>query len=135
MACSPTKSPGAARGPAVRRHGGPTRAATQGVRLTRPAVRAAARRYRSVALGQALRAAGFGQHDVVLNCFGYHLSPAGAMFEEGALSLDAIVIPVGVGNQERLTADVVCVPALDDGGLTWARRFPNHCIRVTPRLK
>jgi phenylacetate-CoA ligase len=50
--------------------------------------------------GQALRAAGFGPDDVVLNCFGYHLSPAGAMFEEGVLALGATVIPAGVGNQE-----------------------------------
>jgi len=50
--------------------------------------------------GQALRAAGFGPDDVVLNCFSYHLSPAGAMFEEGALALGATVVPAGVGNQE-----------------------------------
>jgi phenylacetate-CoA ligase len=50
--------------------------------------------------GEALRAAGFGPDDVVLNCFSYHLSPAGAMFEEGALALGATVIPAGVGNQE-----------------------------------
>ncbi|MBW3606449.1 MAG: phenylacetate--CoA ligase family protein, partial [Actinobacteria bacterium] len=31
----------------------------------------------------ALAAAGFGPDDVVINAFGYHLSPAGAMFEEG----------------------------------------------------
>src|SRR5437588_779174 len=35
----------------------------------------------------ALQAAGFGPGDTVLNCFGYHLSPAGVMFEEGALAL------------------------------------------------
>jgi phenylacetate-CoA ligase len=29
----------------------------------------------------ALEAAGFGPGDTVLNCFGYHLSPAGVMFE------------------------------------------------------
>jgi phenylacetate-CoA ligase len=50
--------------------------------------------------GEALRAAGFGPDDVVLNCFSYHLSPAGAMFEEGALALGAAVVPAGVGNQE-----------------------------------
>jgi len=49
---------------------------------------------------EALRAAGFGPDDVVLNCFSYHLSPAGAMFEDGALALGATVIPAGVGNQE-----------------------------------
>jgi phenylacetate-CoA ligase len=48
----------------------------------------------------ALRAAGFGADDVVLNAFGYHLSPAGAMFEEGARALGARVVPGGVGNLE-----------------------------------
>ena len=46
----------------------------------------------------ALRAAGFGADDLVLNAFGYHLSPAGAMFEEGARALGARVVPGGVGN-------------------------------------
>ena len=50
--------------------------------------------------GEALRAAGVGRTDVVLNCFSYHLSPAGAMFEEAALALGATVIPAGVGNQD-----------------------------------
>ena len=46
----------------------------------------------------ALEAAGFGSGDTVLNCFGYHLSPAGVMFEEGARVLGCRVIPAGVGN-------------------------------------
>ncbi|HEX5597573.1 MAG TPA: AMP-binding protein [Micromonosporaceae bacterium] len=57
----------------------------------------------------SLRAAGIGAEDVVLNCFSYHLSPAGAMFEEAALALGATVIPAGVGNQDlqvRVAADV-----------------------------
>jgi phenylacetate-CoA ligase len=45
----------------------------------------------------ALRAAGFGSEDVVLNAFGYHLSPAGAMLEEAVFALDATVVPAGVG--------------------------------------
>jgi phenylacetate-CoA ligase len=48
----------------------------------------------------ALRAAGFTEHDVVLNAFGYHLSPAGAMFEEAARVVGARVLPGGVGNLE-----------------------------------
>jgi phenylacetate-CoA ligase len=46
----------------------------------------------------ALEAAGFGSEDTVLNCFGYHLTPAGVMFEEGARLLGCRVIPAGVGN-------------------------------------
>jgi phenylacetate-CoA ligase len=49
----------------------------------------------------ALRAAGFQSGDVVLNAFSYHLTPAGAMFEEGLSSVGCAVIPGGVGNQEQ----------------------------------
>lgn len=49
----------------------------------------------------ALRAAGFTAGDVVLNAFGYHLTPAGAMFEEGLRAVGCAVIPGGVGNQEQ----------------------------------
>ena len=50
--------------------------------------------------GPALTAAGFGAGDVVFNAFSYHLSPAGAMFEEAALALGATVVPGGVGSLE-----------------------------------
>ncbi|MDQ3944594.1 MAG: AMP-binding protein [Actinomycetota bacterium] len=48
----------------------------------------------------ALAAAGVTAADVVLNCFGYHLSPAGVMFEESCRVLGATVVPGGVGNME-----------------------------------
>jgi phenylacetate-CoA ligase len=51
----------------------------------------------------ALEAAGFGPGDTVLNCFGYHLSPAGVMFEEGAKALGCRVVPAGVGNFDLAT--------------------------------
>jgi phenylacetate-CoA ligase len=66
---------------------------------------------------EALRAAGFGVHDRVLNCFSYHLSPAGAMFEEGVLALGATVIPAGVGNQELQIQTAVRVGASAYTGL------------------
>lgn len=47
----------------------------------------------------ALTAAGIGPQDLVLNAFGYHLSPAGAMFEEAARAVGARVAPGGVGNR------------------------------------
>ena len=46
----------------------------------------------------ALEAAGFGPDDTVLNCFGYHLSPAGVLFEEASRALGCRVVPAGVGN-------------------------------------
>lgn len=49
----------------------------------------------------ALEAAGFRSGDVVLNAFGYHLTPAGAMFEEGLRALGCVVLPGGVGQQEQ----------------------------------
>lgn len=48
----------------------------------------------------ALSAAGFGPDDIVLNAFGYHLSPAGAMFEEACRALGAAVLPAGVGSKD-----------------------------------
>lgn len=49
----------------------------------------------------AMQATGFEPGDVVLNCFGYHLTPAGAMFEEGLWAAGCAVIPGGIGNQEQ----------------------------------
>lgn len=49
----------------------------------------------------ALRAAGFGPGDIVLVAFGYHLTPAGAMFEEGARAIGCAVAPGGIGAQEQ----------------------------------
>ena len=49
----------------------------------------------------AMLATGFEPGDVVINCFGYHLTPAGAMFEEGLWAAGCAVIPGGIGNQEQ----------------------------------
>jgi phenylacetate-CoA ligase len=57
----------------------------------------------------ALRAAGFGPDDRVLIAFGFHLSPAGAMFEAACLELGATVLPAGVGSKQaqvRACADL-----------------------------
>ncbi|MEM9782626.1 MAG: AMP-binding protein [Pseudomonadota bacterium] len=49
---------------------------------------------------RALNAACIGAGDRVLNCFSYHLVPAGMMLESGARALGAAVIPGGVGQAE-----------------------------------
>ena len=49
---------------------------------------------------RGLFAAGFRKGDVVLNCFSYHLTPAGSMFETGLHHLGCAVIPGGVGQTE-----------------------------------
>ncbi len=49
---------------------------------------------------RTLFAAGFRRGDVVLNCFSYHLTPAGSMLETGLHHLGCAVIPGGVGQTE-----------------------------------
>ena len=48
----------------------------------------------------ALWASGFRPDDIVYNTFSYHLTPAGAMMEEGLRAIGCTVIPGGVGNTE-----------------------------------
>jgi len=50
--------------------------------------------------GRALHAAGVRRGDIVHNCFAYHLTPAGMMFESGAAAVGACVFPGGTGNTE-----------------------------------
>ncbi|MFI0395761.1 phenylacetate--CoA ligase family protein [Paracoccus jiaweipingae] len=60
-------------------------------------------------LGRFLFACGVGRGDIVQNCFGYHLTPAGMMFESGARAVDAAVLPAGTGQTElqvRAAADI-----------------------------
>ncbi|SHE29690.1 phenylacetate-CoA ligase [Ruegeria intermedia] len=62
-------------------------------------------------MGRFLHAAGVGQGDIVQNCFGYHLTPAGMIFENGARAVGAAVLPAGTGQTElQVTAarDVGC---------------------------
>ena len=48
----------------------------------------------------ALQAAGFEPGDRVLIAFSYHLTPAGAMFEEALKVLGCLAVPGGIGQQE-----------------------------------
>ncbi|TMV04787.1 phenylacetate--CoA ligase [Ruegeria sediminis] len=62
-------------------------------------------------MGRFLHATGIGQGDIVQNCFGYHLTPAGMIFENGARAVGAAVLPAGTGQTElQVTAarDVGC---------------------------
>ena len=49
---------------------------------------------------RALFAAGFRKGDIVQNCFAYHFTPAGAMFESAAHALGCAVCAGGVGQTE-----------------------------------
>ena len=51
-------------------------------------------------MGRFLHAAGIGRGDIVQNCFGYHLTPAGMIFESGARAVGAAVLPAGTGQTE-----------------------------------
>ncbi|MDF0601842.1 phenylacetate--CoA ligase family protein [Psychromarinibacter sp. C21-152] len=60
-------------------------------------------------LGRFLHAAGFGRGDIVQNCFSYHMTPAGMIFENGARAVGATVFPAGTGQTElqaRAAADL-----------------------------
>ena len=62
-------------------------------------------------MGRFLHAAGIGRDDIVQNCFGYHLTPAGMIFENGARAVGARVLPAGTGQTElqvRAAADIGC---------------------------
>jgi phenylacetate-CoA ligase len=51
-------------------------------------------------MGRFLHACGIGPGDLVQNCFGYHLTPAGMIFESGARAVGAAVLPAGTGQTE-----------------------------------
>jgi len=51
-------------------------------------------------IARALFAAGFRKGDLVHNCFAYHFTPAGSMFETGAHALGCTVFPGGIGQTE-----------------------------------
>lgn len=62
-------------------------------------------------IGRFLHACGIGARDIVQNCFSYHLTPAGMMFESGARAVGATVLPAGTGQTEmqvRGAAHVGC---------------------------
>ncbi|MCF6234310.1 MAG: phenylacetate--CoA ligase family protein [Rhodobacteraceae bacterium] len=51
-------------------------------------------------MGRFLHACGIGKGDIVQNCFSYHLTPAGMIFESGARAVGATVLPAGTGQTE-----------------------------------
>ncbi len=71
-------------------------------------------------MGRFLHAAGFGPGDIVQNCFGYHLTPAGMIFESGARAVGATVLPAGTGQTE------LQVTAARDVGTTAYAGTPDY---------
>ncbi len=71
-------------------------------------------------MGRFLHAAGIGKGDIVQNCFGYHLTPAGMIFENGARAVGAAVLPAGTGQTE------LQVTAAHDVGVTAYAGTPDY---------
>ncbi|MCL5676681.1 MAG: AMP-binding protein, partial [Firmicutes bacterium] len=78
---------------------------------------------------RALRAAGFGPGDVVLNAFSYHLSPAGFMLDTGLRTAGCVVIPAGVGQQD------LQVRVLADTGATGYVGLPSYLLSLLERAE
>ena len=57
-------------------------------------------------LARPLFAAGFRPGDIVHNCFSYHFTPAGFMFDSAAQALGCAVFPGGVGQTELQVAAI-----------------------------
>lgn len=71
-------------------------------------------------MGRFLHAVGIGHGDIVQNCFGYHLTPAGMIFESGARAVGAAVLPAGTGQTE------LQVRAAKDIGVTAYAGTPDY---------
>jgi len=71
-------------------------------------------------VGRFLHACGIGRGDIVQNCFSYHLTPAGMIFESGARAVGATVLPAGTGQSE------LQVRAAHDLGVTCYAGTPDY---------
>jgi len=71
-------------------------------------------------MGRFLHAAGIGKGDIVQNCFSYHMTPAGMIFENGARAVGASVFPAGTGQTE------LQVRAAHDIGVTAYAGTPDY---------
>ncbi|MPZ00623.1 MAG: AMP-binding protein [Actinophytocola sp.] len=67
--------------------------------------------------------------DVLLNCFAYHLSPAGAMFDEAAQAIGCPVLPGGVGNLD------LQAQAISDLGVTAYVGLPSYLRSLIERYE
>lgn len=52
-------------------------------------------------MSRALYAAGFRAGDIIQNCFSYHMTPAGFLFDGAARAVGCAVIPAGIGQTEQ----------------------------------
>ena len=80
-------------------------------------------------MGRFLHACGIGKGDVVQNCFSYHLTPAGMIFENGARAVGAAVLPAGTGHTEMQ------VRAAHDVGSTAYAGTPDYLKVILDRAE
>lgn len=71
-------------------------------------------------MGRFLHALGIGKGDIVQNCFSYHMTPAGMIFENGARAVGATVFPAGTGQT------ALQVQAASDLGVTAYAGTPDY---------
>jgi len=80
-------------------------------------------------IGRFLHACGIGKGDIVQNCFGYHLTPAGMIFENGARAVGAAIVPAGTGQTE------LQVRAAHDIGTTAYAGTPDYLKVILDRAE
>ncbi|MDU8942669.1 phenylacetate--CoA ligase family protein [Ovoidimarina sediminis] len=74
--------------------------------------------------GRFVHAVGIGRGDIVQNCFSYHMTPAGLMFENAARAVGAAVFPAGTGQTE------LQVRAARDLGTTAYAGTPDYLATI-----
>ncbi len=67
-------------------------------------------------VARALHAAGFRHGDLMHNCFSYHFTPGGVMFETAAHALGCPVFPAGVGNTDQQAQAIADLKPAGYGG-------------------
>lgn len=80
-------------------------------------------------LDRFMHAMGVTSNDVVHNCFSYHFTPAGLMFDTAAQKIGALVFPAGVG-QTQLQAQ-----AAHDLGCTTYVGTPDYLLKIMEEAK
>ncbi len=80
-------------------------------------------------MGRGLFAAGIRSGDIVQNCFSYHLTPAGMMFENAIRAVGAVAVPAGVGQTE------LQVRAAHDIGVTAYVGTPDYLKIILDRAE
>lgn len=83
----------------------------------------------SSVMARTLCAAGFTEHDVVQNCFGYGLFTGGLGAHYGAESLGATVIPISGGNTERQ------IMVMQDFGVTAICSTPSYFLHLIESIE